>query len=235
MSTAPMIDSHIHLYPESEIPTLAWCNPDHPLAAQRSIEEYNAATGVPESLAGFIFIETDRKNDLDAGAKDGSGWKYPLMEVSWVKRIALGQPKQGEGHTKEDAKACLAIVPWAPIPSGVEIMKRYLDLVEEAAGESWEKVKGFRFLLQDKPNGTMLEDDFIESLKLLGRRGFIFDLGVDHHRRGKKQLDETVEMIGRAHEGVPEEDKVTFIISKSTLIWVTALVKTIIIRTDSAI
>ncbi|CAI0654770.1 unnamed protein product, partial [Colletotrichum noveboracense] len=54
---------------------------------------------------------------------------------------------------------------------------------------------------------------FIDSLKLLGRLGYVFDLGVDQHRRGKQQLDEALEIIARAHEGVPEEEKVTFIIN----------------------
>lgn len=214
MADIPVVDSHIHLYPEKEIPTLAWAKLDHPLAQQRSVEDYKEAAGDQSSLKGFIFIETDRKNDLEAGAADGSGWKYPLMEISWLKRIALGEPKDGEGHTKEDAHLCLAIIPWAPIPSGVEAMERYLELAEKAAGASWDKVKGFRYLVQDKPYGTMLEDDFIASLKLLGRKGFIFDVGVDQHRRGKKQLDELLEMIGRAHDGVPDGEKVTFIISK---------------------
>ena len=75
-------------------------------------------------------------------------------------------------------------------------------------------MKGFRYLLQDKPNGTALSDDFIEGLKLLGRKKFVFDLGVDQHKRGRIQLEEAVEMIDRAHDGVDEEDKVVFILSK---------------------
>ncbi|KAI1473481.1 hypothetical protein K445DRAFT_58442 [Daldinia sp. EC12] len=205
----PIIDAHIHLYPESELSTLAWCTPEHPLYKQHSLEEYKAATE-GSTPKGFIFLETDRKNDLEAGEK---GWEYPLQEVSWLKRIVTGQPKPGEGHTAEDASLCTAYIPWAPLPSGVEAMEKYLDLVKQEAGESWPKVRGFRYLLQDKPNGTMLQDNFIESLKLLGRRGFVFDLGVDQHNRGRTQLEEVVEMIDRAHDGVPEDQRVTFIIN----------------------
>ena len=71
-------------------------------------------------------------------------------------------------------------------------------------------------MVQDKPKGTMLGDGFIEGLKWLGRKGYVFDLGVDQHSGGKWQLEEAVEMIQRAHEGVPEAEKVTFIISKFT-------------------
>lgn len=208
----PIIDAHIHLFPESELSTLAWCSPENPLHKQHSIEEYRAATE-GSTPKGFIFLETDRKNDLAAGEKDGSGWKYPLMEVSWLKRIITGQPKPGEGHTAEDASLCAAFIPWAPLPSGAAVMEKYIDLVKQEAGESWPKVRGFRYLLQDKPDGTMLQDGFIESLKLLGRKGLVFDLGVDQHNRGRGQLEEVVEMIDRAHEGVPEDEKVTFIIS----------------------
>ncbi|KAI1389882.1 amidohydrolase 2 [Hypoxylon trugodes] len=208
----PIIDAHIHLFPESELDTLAWSKPDNPLYKQHSIEEYRAATE-GSTPKGFIFIETDRKNDLAAGDKDGSGWKDPLAEVSWVKRIITGQPKPGEGHTKDDASLCVAYIPWAPLPSGVAAMEKYIELVKQEAGESWSKVRGFRYLLQDKPNGTMLQDNFIESLKLLGRLGLVFDLGVDQHNRGRAQLEEVVEMIDRAHEGVPEDQRVTFIIN----------------------
>ncbi|KAI1140504.1 amidohydrolase [Hypoxylon sp. FL0543] len=208
----PIIDAHIHLFPESELETLSWCTPEHPLHKQHSLEEYRAATE-GSTPKGFIFLETDRKNDLEAGEKDGSGWKYPLMEVNWLKRIITGQPKPGEGHTKDDASLCVAYIPWAPLPSGAAVMEKYLDLVKQEAGESWPKVRGFRYLLQDKPNGTMLQDKFIESLKLLGRKGFVFDLGVDQHNRGRAQLEEVVEMIDRAHEGVPEDQKVTIIIN----------------------
>lgn len=208
-----IIDSHIHIYPRSEVDELAWCKPDNPLYGQRSIDEYKQATKSTPSLLGFVFVESDRKNDLETGKTDGSGWEGPLNEVKWLKRVALGQPKDGEGHTPDDAKLCLGIVPWAPLPSGKDTMEKYLAKVQEVAGEAWPKIKGFRYLLQEKPHGTMLTDDFIDSLKLLGRRGLVFEVGVDQHRRGKKQLDELVEMVDRAHDGVPEDEKVTLILS----------------------
>ncbi|RYP56602.1 hypothetical protein DL771_011723 [Monosporascus sp. 5C6A] len=212
-SEIPIIDAHIHLFPESEMTTMNWYKPDGPLAKQHSLEEYAAArAGAP--IKGFVFVETDRKFDLEAGARDGSGWEAPLMEVEWVRRIVAGTAKPGEGHAPEDAALCLASVPWAPLPSGPEVLGRYLDRVKEVAGEeSWPRVKGFRYLLQDKPNGTALQEGFIESLKLLGRRGFVFDVGVNQHERGRIQLEETVEMIDRAHDGVPEEEKVVFILN----------------------
>jgi len=210
----PIIDSHIHLFPQSELDTLAWNKPSGPLYKQQSLQDYEAATGSPSSLEGFIFLETDRKNDLELGAKDGSGWQMPLMEVEWLKRIALGTPKDGEGHTAENKKLCLAIIPWAPLPSGAEILERYVAEVESHADGSYTKIRGYRYLVQDKPKGTMLQDGFIEGLQWLGRKGLVFDLGVDQHSGGRWQLEEAVEMIEKAHEGVKEEDKVTIIISE---------------------
>ncbi|KAG5950151.1 hypothetical protein E4U53_005440, partial [Claviceps sorghi] len=209
----PIIDSHIQLCPESGIPSPA--HGDDSLSAlpsQCSVVEYKAATQSAPSLLGFVLVENNRKHDLEAGARDGEGWQNALDEVRFFKSISRGDPRDGEGHTALDARRCLGIVAWAPLPSGPAVLARYLSRVEEEAGEAWGLVKGFRYLLQDQPHGTMLTDEFIGSLKLLGERGFVFEVGVDQHKRGKKQLDEVVEMIGRAHEGVDDEKKVTFIL-----------------------
>lgn len=214
-----VIDSHVHLYPESELDNLAWLTPENPLWGQHSVEELRAAadpessdsstTPAPSRLAGFIYIEADRKNG------SGRDWTGPLAEMSWVSRIATGRPRDGEGHTAADAALCLAIVPWAPVHLGPAQLEKYLAQAEEAAGEkTWSLVRGFRYLLQDKEPGTGLKDEFVAGLKLLGKKGYVFDVGVDQHRRGRAQLDECVELIDRAHEGVPEDEKVTFIISK---------------------
>lgn len=205
----PIIDSHIHLYPASEISNLAWATPSNPLATQHSIAEYKAATASAPSLLGFIFVETDRKSNVES-----NDWDGPLKEVAWMRRLVTGTPKDGEGHTPEDARLCLGMVPWAPIPSGPEKLEEYIEKVKQTAGEqAWAKIKGFRYLVQDKPDGTMLEDKFIASLKMLGKLGLAFEVGVDQHRRGRKQLDETLEMVKLAHTDVPEEEQVTFILS----------------------
>lgn len=142
-------------------------------------------------------------------------WTHPLEELSFVRRIVTGSPKPEDGHAATDAKHLLAVIPWAPVNLGPKKLEEYLAKAEEMAGpETWAKVKGFRYLIQDKPNGIALEDDFIAGLQVLGKRGFVFDLGIDQHRRGRIQLDQAVEMIDRAHEGVEEDQKVVFIISR---------------------
>lgn len=210
----PIIDSHIHLYPASEVRTLAWFNPSSPLATnQHSLEEYTAATTSPPELEGFVFLETDREHDLESGEADGSGWAGPLMELDWIRRVAVGEPKEGEGHDETHAKLVQGFVPWAPLPSGAAVMERYVARAREVAGGAEKRLSGFRYLVQSKPPGTMLGEGFIEGLKLLGRENLTFDLGVDQHSGGDWQLEEAVKMVRLAHEGVDDVHKVRIVIS----------------------
>lgn len=223
----PIVDSHIHLFPEAHAVTLAWQTSGGPLFGQYCVDEYRAATesnalsttiepkDTPFLLRGFVFLETDRISSLDEQA---GGWDHALDEVSLLTRVALGTPLAGEGHRPEDGPLCLGIVPWAPLPLGSASLERYLDRVQKRVGseEVYRKVRGVRYLVQNKPSGVMLTDGFIESLKWLGKRRLSFDIGVDAMRGGSWQLKEAVDMIQRAHEGVgEEEEKVVFIISNT--------------------
>lgn len=216
----PIIDSHIHLYPSSETHTLNWYTDDTApeLLGQHSLVEYLSDTDSSPELEGFIFLETDRVCNISIDENDnGSGWSGPLMEIDWLRRIALGEPRKGEGHEIWHAKFCLGIVPWAPLPSGASVLDRYIEKVREVAGSAFDKVCGFRYLVQAEDDGTMLGDDFVQGLKWLGRNGLVFDLGIDMHRRGIIQLDEAIQMISRAHEDVAANDRVVVVISKSWL------------------
>ena len=215
----PIIDSHIHLYRAADVQNLSWWTPETPISeGAKFLPEFKKAASSAPSLLGFVYVETSCKYDLEKGATDGSGWELPLQEVALMRRLALGEPSDEDvGLEPEDKKLCLGVIPWAPIPSGAEVLDKYIDRVKEVAGEAWPKVKGFRYLVQEEPHGTMTEKNFIEALKLLGRKGLVFEVGVDQHRRGKKQLDELLAMIDQAHDGVPEQERVTFIISKSFL------------------
>lgn len=213
-----IVDSHIHLYPGAEVESLAWCTEGHPLHSQHSVEDYLEATKdlkmvSSHKLRGFIFIETDRKNHLETEA----GWEEPLRELEWIKRVVDGRPRSGEGHTSQHAQLCLGVVLWAPIPSGVNAMERYITRVEECIGSMLSLVKGFRYLVQDKAPGTMLTGIFIESLRWMGRSGFAFDLGVDTRSGGIWQLEEAIEMIEQAHDGLPTDQKVKIVISMKFL------------------
>ncbi|KAH8911966.1 amidohydrolase 2 [Coniochaeta sp. PMI_546] len=110
--THPILDSHIHLYPASELSSLAWCDPSHPLASQKSVSDYRTATR--NQVSGFIFLETDRRN------AQSQSWTDPLAEIAWLRRIVTDSPREGEGHAAGDGALCRAIVPWAPVDLGRE-------------------------------------------------------------------------------------------------------------------
>ncbi|KAK2793092.1 hypothetical protein FQN52_002240 [Onygenales sp. PD_12] len=215
----PIIDSHIHLFAATHIPSLAWQTPDGPLHAQHSVREYrNASSSIPTTptvgrstyVRGFVFLETDRISSLAP-----ENWSHALDEVSFLARVARGEPIEGEGHEPADRNICLAIIPWAPVPAGPDALAAYLSKVRERTltEEVWKKVRGFRYLLQDKPAGTMLGDQFVEGLRFLGRRGMTFDLGVDARQAGLWQLEEAVEMLRRVYTGVEDEQKVKVVVN----------------------
>lgn len=195
----PIIDSHIHLYAASHIPSLNWTADlprDHPLNKQNSLDEYRAATERhAKYLKGFVFLETDRKSGTQA-----TEWGDALDEVDFLIRIARGTPADGEGHRAEDSRLVLGIVPWAPIPAGEIDLSLYVDQVKQRAGDKWPLIKGFRYLVQDKPVGVMLDPNFIAGLKWLGENDLTFDLGVDARSGGLHQLEEACEMMDRLYE-----------------------------------
>ncbi|KAL4936121.1 hypothetical protein BDV06DRAFT_113988 [Aspergillus oleicola] len=214
----PIVDSHIHLFPESHLPSLAWYTPSEPspLSTSHSVEQYRTATkDALTQLRGFIFLETDRLSSVSESGKHG--WTHALDEVSFLSRIARGTPIPGEGHSPDDKGLVLGIVPWAPVPGGPAELVQYMALVKERAGseEVWRKVCGVRYLVQDKEAGTMLQTPFIEGLKWLGRQGLTFDLGVDARQGGIWQLVEAVEMMRRVYgvEGVEEGKSVKIVIN----------------------
>lgn len=206
----PIVDSHIHLFPATHLDTLSWYSPSGPLVSQHSVAEYKKGTASTSTspstndatyLKGFIFLETDRKSSLSP-----DDWVHPLDEVSFLARVATGDPIDGEGHEAPDSDLCLAIVPWAPVPAGVEALQNYLSQVRERTEPRnvWEKVKGVRYLMQDKPAGTMLGDGVVPGLKWLARQGLTFDLGVDARQGGFWQLEEAVQLLQKVHS--PETD-----------------------------
>ncbi|KAL1899872.1 L-rhamnono-gamma-lactonase [Sporothrix stenoceras] len=234
-----IVDSHIHLYDTDALDGLSWLKKGDQLYRPTTVNDYvNAVNNkldkeekageekkdgeeaeeekegddIPSGpRVGYIFIECDRKNGTN-----GDDWTGPLEEVAYLRRVVEAEAEAATSATSTQAR-CLAIVPWAPVHSGPEALEKYLEKVEETAGPIvFPRIRGFRYLVQDKPNGTMLTDNFVESLKLLGRRGYSFDLGVDQHRRGRTQMAEAVALVEKVHGpdgGVPEDEKVVLVIN----------------------
>lgn len=198
-----IIDSHIHLYTRAQLPTLRWTRSlpsDHVLQGQNSVREYcSAISSSAGNLRGFVFIESDRVSSLFR-----DGWSHALEEVEFVARIAKGELREEEDEgfgAAGDKDLVLGIVPWAPVAAGPEAMEGYLNLARERCGDEdvGKKIKGVRYLVQDKPSGLMLQPGFIESLKWLGNNGLAFDLGIDARNGGIWQLREACEMLRLLH------------------------------------
>ncbi|KAJ5952480.1 Amidohydrolase 2 [Penicillium vulpinum] len=213
----PIVDSHIHLFPETHLKTLSWHSANNPLGAQHSVDEYRHATAKANAtplVRGFIFLETDRLSSITDSTPPNHGWNHALDEVSLLTRIALGTPVPGEGHVPDDKNLCLGIVPWAPVPGGPDVLSAYMQQVRGRTGERvWGKVRGVRYLVQDKAEGTMLGGGFVGGLRWLGREGLVFDLGVDARSGGLGQLREAVEMMGLVYAGLEGDEAVTIVIN----------------------
>lgn len=208
-----LIDSHIHLFRDEHLSSLAWMTSGNPLNRQHSIGEYLSSVSQNNATRrrplGFVFVETDRKCHL----VDDSGWKCPLEEFEFVYKAGTGQDPRYRGV----ARTVLGIVPWAPLPKGRGAMQRYKAQLGGIAGERDERakirlLKGFRYLLQSHPSGVMLDEAFIDSLKWMGEEGYVFELTVDCRGVGLWQLEESVELLKRAHDGAPENKKLRLII-----------------------
>lgn len=220
MAPRKLVDSHIHLWPEemANEDGHAWMTPGMPLARPHLLSHYREAarsTKASQSdseVEGVVYIETDVRYDEPRG--ELASWaKGPLDEIKFLRRAV-------EGHyDSQDGNMLLALVPWAPMDQPTPVLEEYLRLAEEAAGQqTWSRVKGFRFLLQfihdeAKFRSLALGDGFIANLKLLGTRGFSFDVGVDQRSGGIWQLEIVAQAMKAAHDGVPEEQKVVFVIN----------------------
>ncbi|KAK6438747.1 L-rhamnono-gamma-lactonase [Oleoguttula sp. CCFEE 5521] len=213
MPPISLIDSHIHLWPStaSNEDAHSWMTPGMPLAKPHLLSDYLIATqgkatntASNPTVEGVIYVETDRA--LLTPTSDLSTWAAEaLKEITFLRYIVSGD------YGPEANSKLLGIVLWAPMDQPTPILLAWLKLAEQTAGpDTWKRVKGFRFLLQglrEEANfrEVVVEGPFIENLKLLGRRGFSFDIGVDQHSSG--------EAMRSIHAGVEEAEKVTFILN----------------------
>jgi L-rhamnono-1,4-lactonase len=226
-----LVDSHVHLFELDHIHSLSWMTLKNPLHGQHSVAEYARSTerrlssaGIStessRKLSGFIFVEADRINSPPSKSE---GWKWPLQEYSFVASISLGLiPK----YVKYSA-LLLGIIPWAPLPYGCVAMQQYekelCTLHSEPAANGVirpYKVKGFRYLLQDEPRRTMLGARFLESLRWMGRRGYVFECTIDCSGGQMWQLEEVIEMMERVNRQVArDEDLAQVVISERALVF----------------
>ncbi|KAF8418939.1 hypothetical protein EV426DRAFT_539012 [Tirmania nivea] len=214
-SHPPILDTHIHLFTEERFPHLNWLTSDSPLYANHSAPEYMKC--IPPALKpyhrGFVFVETDcRYTDPPEHASTtdlSKAWEHVLEEYSYVYHISQFDEAPITGRIP-----VRGIVPWAPVHLGPAMLDRYLELLNVIGGVTLEAhtgrvkqrksmLKGFRQLLQNKPRGTMLTDEFVEGLKWIGKKGLIFEVGVDTRGTGLWQLEELVALLEKLGDEVP--------------------------------
>jgi L-rhamnono-1,4-lactonase len=197
-----LLDSHIHIWPQSQLDTLSWQTKDGPLYLQLSIDEYELAIKqgkrTDDDIVGFIFVEADRKFSLNPVS-----WTEPINEFKYA--LAIRRGEAAEGHTAENFMLLRGFVGWGPIPLGFYGMSQYVAQLRELCRSETELrgvLKGFRYLVQDKPLGTCTTDDFAEGVRWCGQNEYVFDLGVDFQNCGRPQLEEALKLVRKTPETV---------------------------------
>lgn len=194
----PVIDTHIHLFRERDLSSLAWMTDDNPMCARHSLHDWKAAATSSDSPAfsrkplGFVFVETDRKRSLAP-----EDFTKPLEEFQYVYDAGTGVDPE---YTPV-AEYVLGIVAWAPLPLGPDALDRYLaslkKIVQRSGSRKPTLLKGFRYLLQWAAPGEMLDPTLVEGLKWMGRQNFVFEMTLDCRGQGLWQLKEAVELLKR--------------------------------------
>ncbi|GAM87424.1 hypothetical protein ANO11243_054480 [Dothideomycetidae sp. 11243] len=218
------IDSHIHLWPESAAnpDSHAWMEMVPALAKRHELQDYHKAIRehqpsaiVPTTRA--IYIETDRRYLFQEPLPVKEWATGPLDEIKYLRSVVEEE--------SQDADMLAAIVLWAPLDRGEAVFHEWLELAERSAGPpTWQKVKGFRFLLQAIRSSAefeklVLSEPFIRILAKLGSidRGFAFDVGIDQHHGGVWQLEVWQEVLQRVAD-TDARSPTTFILSKQSLV-----------------
>lgn len=75
-------------------------------------------------------------------------------------------------------------------------------------------LKGFRYLVQDKPQGAILKKEFVEAMEWTWKKGLVVEIGVDVRSGGIWQLQEAVEAIESIVKQDVPENVGAFVISK---------------------
>ena len=192
-------------------------DPDFILSKQHILSDYTAvSSSCPPS--GVIYVETDRRLQDPSSSSLETWAAEPIKELQFLRSIIEGE------YGVEHSNLLQGIVSWAPLNQGLEVFREWLDLAEKTTGpHTWERVKGFRFLLQAITDRTefenlVLSDDFINILKSLSQREkkFTFDVGIDQRSGGTWQLETFTKVLKRVYDGVPEEERTILVFSKKT-------------------
>ena len=190
-----------------------------PLTKQHILDDYyKASEQDPQThVQGVIYIETDRRLQDPNGQEIDQWAAQPIKEIEFLRSIVEGQ------YGSRDSKTLLGLVPWAPVHQGQDVFEEWLALAEKTAGDAtWQRIKGFRFLVQgitDKKEfeDLVFSDAFLAILRSFNAQGrqYCFDVGIDQHSGGVWQLEDFTKVLEKLYDGVAEDQRVTLIMSKS--------------------
>jgi L-fuconolactonase len=165
MPPFPIVDAHLHLW-DPERFRMRWLDGDPTLERPFGLPEYAEYTaGLP--ITAMVYLQVD----VDPA--------YGLLEARWAAERAREDPRlQG-------------IVAWAPVEDGRRA-RAYLDALQEVS----PLIKGVRRIVQGEPDPAFcLRPDFVESVRLLPKRGLSFDICIYHH-----QLASAIELVRQCPE-----------------------------------
>jgi L-rhamnono-1,4-lactonase len=249
MASSMLLDSHIHLWPETSTSPNhhGWMSPGHFLATRHGISDYNndlLASAV--QLSGFVYVETDRylpslipdinqdavaEMTKESQTKDLVTLKLqawadePLEELRFLRRMVEDTPQDGDGFEPGQGDKLAGCVIWAPFHLPIELFDLYLGMAEQVSGPClWQKVVGFRYLLQgikeeERLRNLLESKSWLQNILTLRRgrdgMGRAFDIGVDAHNGGIWQLEAAADMIGRIREleGDGQNGRVSFVLN----------------------
>lgn len=209
MAPYKVIDSHIHLWPESASsasPTgHSWMTPGMPLAKPHLLPNYLSAIQPfhpdRDGLEGVVYVETDRAYTSPPSLQESEfeTWATgPLDEIKFIRSLVAADLGPEGPHLLR------GVVLWAPMQLSTRVLRKYLRVAEGLAGpEAWKRVKGFRFLLQGVTDRAaferlVLSEAFLGNLRLLGEKDFVFDIGVSQLSGGSWQLELIAEALEKA-------------------------------------
>jgi L-rhamnono-1,4-lactonase len=141
----------------------------------------------------FVNVETDRRTFNVSDTKTRTS--EHLKELSFLRELI----ETSSGYKNQP---CIdGVVPWASIDSGLGSFKAYIEAAQEEAGDlTWSKVRGFRYLLQgirSKEHFHQLDEsaETVDIFKIMGKKIWCFDVGVDQRQGGIWQLQLMVDFI----------------------------------------
>ncbi|EFP90842.2 hypothetical protein PGT21_037144 [Puccinia graminis f. sp. tritici] len=107
----------------------------------------------------------------------------------------------------------LGQVIWAPLHQGPSVLGSYLDQLSNLS----IRICGCCHLIERKSttrNVSLVDPEFIESLKLLGERGLSVELMVDgnHERSARAILDEVLECVSAVRRGQDSKSETKFVL-----------------------